>query len=73
MLTGIKVSSLASKCICYRPKHKANREPLKWNFKVLGMQRLDKPTDRAQRVDKKMGLKCLKNGKNHVCFQSYGY
>ena len=22
---------------------------------------------------KRMGLKCLKNGKNHVCFQSYGY
>ena len=38
------------------------------------MQRWDKPTDRTQRLEyKKMGLKCLKNGKNHVCFQSYDY
>ena len=33
-------------------------------FEVLGMQRWDKPTDRAQRADKKMELKCLENGKN---------
>ena len=40
---------------------------------VLGIQRWDKPTDRAQRVDEKNGVKMFKNGKNYVYFQSYGY
>ena len=62
------MSSLASKCAFYRPEHKAHGGPLKWNFEYLGMQRWDKPTDRAQRVDEKMRLKCLKKGKNHVYF-----
>ena len=53
MLTGFKVSSLASKCVFYRPEYKANGGPQKWNFEVLGMERWDKPTDRAQRVDGK--------------------
>ena len=35
------------------------------------MQRWDRSADRAQRVDEKVGLKCLKNGKNQVYFQSY--
>ena len=35
VLTGFKVSSLASKCVFYRPEHKANGGPLKWNFQVL--------------------------------------
>ena len=61
---------MTSKCVFYRPGHKANGEPLKWNFKVLGMQRWDKPTERAQRVDEKLGLK---NGKSYVYFQSCGY
>ena len=73
MLTGFKLSLLASKYVFYRPEHKANGEPLKWNFEVLGMQRWDKTTDRAQRVDEKKRLKCLTNGKNHVYVQSYGY
>ena len=46
--------SLASKCALYRPEHKATWGTLKWNFEVLGMQRWDKSTDRAQRVDEKM-------------------
>ena len=66
------MSSLASKCVFYRLEHKSNGGSLKWNFEGLGMQRWDKPTE-AQRVDKKMGLKCLKNGKNCIYFQSYGY
>ena len=37
MLTGFKVSSLAS--VFYRTENKANGEPLKWNFEVLGMIR----------------------------------
>ena len=61
------MSSFAS--VFYRPENKTNWEPLKWNFEVLGTQRWDKPTDRAQRVDKKM----FKDGKNHVYFQSYDY
>ena len=55
MLTGFKLSLLASKYVFYRPEHKTNGEPLKWNFEVLGMQRWDKTTDRAQRGDKKSG------------------
>ena len=55
MLTGFKVSSLASKCVFYRPKHKANGGLVKWRYEVLGMQRWDKPTDRAQGVDERNG------------------
>ena len=49
--------SLTIKCVFYRPKHKANGGPLKWNFKVLEMQKWDKPRDRAQRVNVKNGVK----------------
>ena len=31
-------------------------------FEILEIKWCDKPTDRAQRVDEKKGLKCLKNG-----------
>ena len=54
------MSSLASKCVFYRLELKANGGPLKWNFEVLGMQRWDKPTDRAQRVDEKNEVKMVK-------------
>ena len=54
------MSSLASKCVFYRPEHKANWGPLKWNFEVLGMQRWDKPTYRAQRLNEKNGVKIFK-------------
>ena len=57
MLTVFKLSLLASKCVFYRPEHMANGEPLKCNFEVLGMQRWDRTTDRAQRVDEKKGVK----------------
>ena len=60
MLTGFKVLSLASKCVFYRLESKSNGRPLKWNFEVLGMQRWDKPTDRAQRVDENNGVKMFK-------------
>ena len=59
MLTGFKVSSLASKCVFYRLEHKSNGVSLKLNFEGLGMQRWDKPTE-AQRVDKKNGVKMFK-------------
>ena len=54
------MSSLASKYVFYRPEHRTNGGPLKWNFEVLGMQRWDKPTDRAQRVDEKNLVKMFK-------------
>ena len=52
MSTGLKVSSLACKCIFYKPEHNAKGEPHgieieceipKWNI----------PMDRAQKVDEK--------------------
>ena len=54
------MSSLASKCVLYRREVKANGGLLKWNFEVLGMQTWDKPTDRAQRADKKNAIKMFK-------------
>ena len=54
------MSSLASECVFYRREHEANGGPLKWNFEVLGMQRWDKPTDRAQIVDEKNEFKMFK-------------
>ena len=52
----------------------ANGGPLKWDFKLLAMQRWDKPTEREFKESvTKMGLKCLKSGENQVYFQSYGY
>ena len=47
--------------------------PLKWNLEVFGTQRWGKPTDGAQTVDEKNGIKMFKDGKNHLYFQNYGY
>ena len=60
MLIDFKVSSLANKYVFYRPEHMANGRPLKWNLKVLGMQRWHKPTERVQRVGEKNGVKLFK-------------
>ena len=60
MLTGCQVP-LTSKCVFYRPGNKENGGPLKWNLEVLEMQRWDKPTERAQRVDEKNGVKMFNN------------
>ena len=57
------MSSLASKYVFYRPEHKANGGPLKLDFEVLGVQRWDEPSDRAQRVD----------GKYHTHEKKIGY
>ena len=61
---------MASKCVHYRPEHKANDGLLELNF---GIKIWDKSANRPERVDVTMGLKCLKNGKNQIYFQSYGY
>ena len=60
MLTVFKVLSLASKCAFYWREHMANGGPLKLNFKVLAMQRWDKPTQSVQRVGDKNGVKMFK-------------
>ena len=44
---------MLSKCVFYRPEQRANGEPLKLIFEVLGRQRWTKSTDTAQRVDEK--------------------
>ena len=59
MSTDFKVSSLASKCLFYRPEHSANEGPLKLNFEGLGMERLNKPMGSTQRVDGKNWFICL--------------
>ena len=51
MLTGLKVSSLASKYVFYRPEHNAKEDPMELNFKGLEMQKWNLSADRAQRED----------------------
>ena len=52
------MSSLVYKCVFYRPKqHDAKGE----RPKEIEMQKLNRPTDRAQRVDEKNGVVCLVN------------
>ena len=64
MLTGFKASSLASKCVFYRPEHNATGEHLKLNFEgILECKDEINQRTRAQRVDEKMipivELSCL--------------
>ena len=46
----LKLSSLACKCVFYKPKHNAMGE---LNFEGLKIQKYNTSTDRAQRVDEK--------------------
>ena len=55
MLKGLKVSSLASKCVFYRPE----QNNAKVDFEALEMQKRSIPMGRTQRVDEKNGLSCL--------------
>ena len=55
MLIDLKVSSLASKCVFYRPEHNAKGEPVELNFEGLEMQKWNTSADRARSVDLKMG------------------
>ena len=50
---------MLSKCVFYRPEHRANGRPLKLNFEGFGMHRWNKTTYRAQRVDEKNVFICL--------------
>ena len=53
MLTGLKRSSLVCKCV------KGVPILMELNFEGFEMQKLNIPTDGAQRVDKKIGVVCL--------------
>ena len=58
MLTGLKVSPLACKCVFYRPDHNTNGGPHEnelwsWNAKMKY------PMNKAQKVDEKNGVICL--------------
>ena len=56
MLAGLKVSSLACKCLFFRPEQcKGGRDTMEINFEGLEMQKWNIPTDRPQRLDRKMG------------------
>ena len=50
---------MLNKCVYYRPEHRVNAQPLKLDFEGRGMQRWNKPTDRAQRVDEKKVFICF--------------
>ena len=39
MLTGLKILSLASKCVFYRPEHDVKRYPIELNFEGLQIQK----------------------------------
>ena len=54
------MSSLTCKCVFYRPEHNAKElNPMELNFEGFEMQKLNIPTDRAQRVDEKNEVICL--------------
>ena len=56
MLTGLKMSSVACKCVFYRSEHDAKSEPMELNFHGPEMQKRNIPTGRAHRVDEKIWL-----------------
>ena len=52
MLTGLKVSFLACKCVFYRPEHYEWEDPMVLNFEGLA-------TNRAQILDENNKVICL--------------
>ena len=57
MLTGLKGSSLACKCVFCKPEHNSN--PMRVNFEGLEIQKWNVAMDRAQIVHEKNGVICL--------------
>ena len=53
------MSSLACKCVFYRPERNAKGDPIELNFEGLEMQKWNIPANRARRVDEKNGVICL--------------
>ena len=58
MLRGLKVSSLACECVCYRSEQNVKGDPTKLNFKGLEMKKRKISKDRAQRLDEENGVIC---------------
>ena len=58
MLTDLKESSLACKCVFCRPEQNAKGDPMELNFEDLELQKWNIPMDRAQRVDEKNVIIC---------------
>ena len=58
MLTDLKVSFLACKCVFYRPKHNA-KDPIELDLEGLEKQKWNIATDRAQIVEDKNWVICL--------------
>ena len=69
-LSGLKVLSLACKCVFYRAKHNAKGEPMELNFEVLEVEKWNILTDKAQQLDEK---NCIHLSIYHVYSQSYGH
>ena len=53
------MSSLACKCVFYRPEHNAKGDIMELNFEGPKIQKWNIPTDRAWKVDEKNGVICL--------------
>ena len=53
MLTGLKMSSVACKCVFYRSEHNAKSGPMELNFHGPEMQKRNIPTGRAHEQMKK--------------------
>ena len=72
MLTGLKLSFSACKCVFYRPEYNAKERPNETvNFEGPETQKWNIPTDRAQNSDKKWshlssyhGYSCIYGDKN---------
>ena len=58
MLRGLKMSSLACECVCYRSEQNVKVNPTKLNFKGLQMKKRKISKDRAQRLDEENGVIC---------------
>ena len=72
LLTSLKVSSLAFKCVFYRPENNAKQKPMELNFKSQEMQKWSIPTNVSQRGDWNMGIWGYLS-RYHIYYQSYGY
>ena len=59
------MSSLACKCVFYRPEYNAKGDPMELNFEGFGMQKWNTQMGKAQRVD---GVTFL-----FIMFYSQGY
>ena len=59
MLTGLNMSSLACKCVLYRPEHDSKGMGTPWYLIFKALKYKNEPVDKAQRVDEKTRVICL--------------